>query len=72
MNTVSSVSPIDGSPVATVPVTTAREIADKLALAQQAFLVWREVPAPQRGELIRLFGEELRQSKDELAAHHQS
>jgi aldehyde dehydrogenase (NAD+) len=68
MNTVSSVSPIDGSPVATLPVTTAREIADKLALAQQAFLVWRKVPAPQRGELIRLFGEELRQSKDELAA----
>jgi aldehyde dehydrogenase (NAD+) len=37
------------------------------ALAQQAFLRWRTVPAPRRGELVRLLGEELRAMKEPLA-----
>ena len=39
-----------------------------IELAQSAFLAWREVPAPRRGELVRLFGEELRASKEALGA----
>ena len=35
--------------------------------SQDISLKWRQVPAPQRGEYIRLFGEELRQKKQELA-----
>jgi aldehyde dehydrogenase (NAD+) len=39
-----------------------------VAQARSAFLQWRSVPAPRRGELVRLIGEELRKSKRELAA----
>jgi aldehyde dehydrogenase (NAD+) len=42
------------------------EVADKVAHAHQAFLAWRDVPAPRRGELVRLFGEELRRNKQAL------
>jgi aldehyde dehydrogenase (NAD+) len=68
MSTLTSFSPIDGTPVATVTVATPELVASQLELAQKAFLLWREVPAPRRGELIRLFGEELRAAKQELAA----
>ncbi|MFX5777005.1 aldehyde dehydrogenase family protein, partial [Acinetobacter baumannii] len=39
-----------------------------IAGAQQAFLAWREVPAPVRGELVRVLGEVLREHRDELGA----
>lgn len=68
MRTLSSRSPIDGEVVATVHAITAQDVDSRLALAHEAFLVWRERPAPQRGELIRLFGEELRAAKQDLAA----
>ena len=35
--------------------------------SQEISLKWRDIPAPQRGELIRLFGEELRLQKEQLA-----
>lgn len=38
----------------------------KVERAEQAFRAWRQVPAPRRGELVRLFGEELRRHKAEL------
>jgi len=41
--------------------------ADAAARAEQAFLRWRTVPAPRRGELVRLLGEELRSAKEPLA-----
>ena len=37
-----------------------------IALGQSAFEQWRLLPAPRRGELIRLFGEELRAAKEPL------
>ena len=43
------------------------EVAAAVERAQAAFLTWREVPAPVRGELVRRFGELLRQHKDDLA-----
>jgi aldehyde dehydrogenase (NAD+) len=61
-------SPIDGSMLAQVPVHSRADADAALARAQQAFLAWREVPAPRRGELVRLFGEELRAHKEELGA----
>ncbi|KQP14736.1 aldehyde dehydrogenase family protein [Pseudorhodoferax sp. Leaf267] len=59
-------SPIDGSALGHVPSHSAEEVAHRIALAQQAFLQWRSVPAPRRGELIRLLGEELRAEKETL------
>ncbi len=57
-------SPIDGSEIGRV---AAGDPSDAAARAQQAFLEWRRIPAPRRGELVRLLGEELRSAKDPLA-----
>ncbi len=59
-------TPIDGSEIGRVVVDEAAAIDAKLAAAQEAFLQWRAVPAPRRGELVRLLGEELRAHKDDL------
>lgn len=59
-------SPIDGSTLAEVHDTPASEMPAILERAQSAFKAWRVVPAPRRGELIRLLGEELRAAKDDL------
>ena len=59
-----SYSPIDGSEIGRVQIGDAAKAA---AQAQQAFVQWRKVPAPRRGELVRLLGEELRAAKEPLA-----
>jgi aldehyde dehydrogenase (NAD+) len=59
-----SCSPIDGRPIGSVEVGDPNEAAGRAA---QAFLRWRSVPAPRRGELVRLIGEELRAAKPHLA-----
>uniref|UniRef100_UPI0026E9FB8E aldehyde dehydrogenase family protein n=1 Tax=Phenylobacterium aquaticum TaxID=1763816 RepID=UPI0026E9FB8E len=59
-------SPIDGSLVAALRANTKAEADAAIEAAHTAFLTWRNVPAPRRGELIRLFGEELRAAKDDL------
>jgi aldehyde dehydrogenase (NAD+) len=59
-------SPIDGVPIAQIKSDDKKTVAAKIEKAQAAFLAWRSVPAPVRGELIRLFGEELRAHKQEL------
>src|SRR5262245_11759179 len=59
-------SPINGQPVGTIAEAGANDIAAAVGRAHEAFLEWRHVPAPKRGELVRLFGEELRQKKAEL------
>ncbi len=58
-------SPIDGSITAKIRSTDAQPAIDR---AHEAFRSWRSVPAPRRGELVRLFGEELRANKEALAA----
>ena len=60
-------SPIDGSRIGAVATATMDEIDDVLAQSRAAFLSWRNVPAPRRGELVRLFGNALRAQKNELA-----
>jgi aldehyde dehydrogenase (NAD+) len=59
-------SPIDGSEIGKVALDTAKTLDAKIANAHQAFLNWRVVPAPRRGELIRLFGDVLREHKEDL------
>lgn len=61
-------SPIDGAQVAMVAQTQAGEMPAVIAASQEAFKIWRSLPAPRRGELVRLLGEELRASKEALAA----
>src|ERR1700744_485475 len=59
-------SPIDGAEIGRVAYDNAASVEKKVAASVEAFKAWRDVPAPKRGELIRLFGEELRAHKDEL------
>jgi aldehyde dehydrogenase (NAD+) len=59
-------SPIDGEPIAAVRCQSIAEARAAIARAQQAFLQWRMVPAPRRGELLRLFGDMLRSHKQQL------
>ena len=61
-------SPIDGQPTGAVQVASAARMHEAIGQAQAAFLQWRKVPAPRRGELVRLFGDELRSHKATLAA----
>ncbi len=61
-------SPIDGAEIARIRETPADEMPAVIDRARNAFLAWREVPAPRRGELVRLLGEELRASKEALGA----
>ena len=59
-------TPIDNSTIGHITPDTAETVATKITEAHSAFLKWRIVPAPRRGELVRLLGEELRNHKDTL------
>ena len=60
------VSPIDGTRIAEVPTLPAADFPAMVGAACTAFEAWRSVPPPQRGELLRLFAQELRAGKDDL------
>jgi aldehyde dehydrogenase (NAD+) len=62
-----SYSPINGSQVGSVQTASALDIDRACANANAAFQHWRAVPAPRRGELVRLFGNALRTNKENLA-----
>ncbi|MBK7148295.1 MAG: aldehyde dehydrogenase family protein [Bacteroidetes bacterium] len=64
--TISSSSPVDGKHIASVSVTTAKDYSEVVATATKAFEVWRNIPAPKRGEIVRQIGDELRKYKAPL------
>jgi aldehyde dehydrogenase (NAD+) len=59
-------TPIDGSHLARLATADAAGIEAAVARAHAAFGAWRDTPAPKRGELVRVFGELVRQHKPEL------
>src|SRR5262245_33157588 len=59
-------SPTTGEMIAKVQDADTVAIGNAIDNAMRAFKTWRLVPAPHRGELVRLLGEELRAAKDEL------
>ena len=61
-------SPLTGAVIGHVADATATEVDVAIAAAEQAFNAWREVPAPRRGELVRLIGAELRAAKSDLGS----
>lgn len=63
-----SISPIDGKPIATVLQVTPEEYEGIVKRAHAAFLSWRNLPAPQRGETVRQLGLALRNHKKDLGA----
>ena len=65
-NLISSYNPTDNSLLGQVEQTTTSQLEEIINQAHQAFLTWRDVPAPKRGELVRLIGDRLRKHKDAL------
>jgi aldehyde dehydrogenase (NAD+) len=61
-----SKSPVDGHVIGTVHLGGAKDYDQVVDAAHQAFLVWRNLPAPKRGEIIRQMGDRLRLHKDAL------
>ncbi len=59
-------SPVTGAEIGRLKEHSTDEASAAIAAAHEAFLSWRNVPAPKRGELIRLLGEELRAGKAAL------
>jgi aldehyde dehydrogenase (NAD+) len=59
-------SPIDGVEIAVLRADSAADVQARIGAAAAAFRSWRSVPPPRRGELLRLFGEELRAQKTAL------
>jgi aldehyde dehydrogenase (NAD+) len=60
-------SPVNGDPLAEFAAATANDVQTAIGQAHDAFLQWRMVPSPVRGELVRRFGEVLRNHKADLA-----
>ncbi|HMO41210.1 MAG TPA: aldehyde dehydrogenase family protein [Saprospiraceae bacterium] len=63
---IDSYSPVDGTRIGSVSETSPEAYERVMAAAQVAFKTWRMMPAPQRGEIVRQYGNELRRHKDAL------
>ncbi|MAD97437.1 MAG: aldehyde dehydrogenase family protein [Flavobacteriaceae bacterium] len=63
---IESYSPVDGKLIGSVKSTTKEDYEKALEAAATAFVSWRTTPAPQRGEIVRQFGEKLREKKEAL------
>jgi aldehyde dehydrogenase (NAD+) len=61
-----SYSPVDGKLIASVKTSTAADYEKAMQSATEAFKTFRLMPAPQRGEIVRQFGEKLRKNKEAL------
>src|SRR5690606_21691195 len=63
---MASYSPVSGEEIARLKTISADDATKAIDAAHDAFKAWRMVPAPRRGELVRLLGEELRAAKEDL------
>ena len=63
---IASYSPVDGSLLGNVQTASVEDYDDLIERAEHAFLHFRKIPAPQRGELVRQFGNKLREKKSDL------
>lgn len=63
---ISSYSPVDGNKIAEVNAIDKETYEHIVKKAQEAAVVWRKVPAPKRGEIVRLIGDALREHKQDL------
>ena len=63
---IESYSPADGALIAKVKTSTKEDYEKAMQKASEAFLEWRLIPAPRRGEIVRQMGEELRKFKEPL------
>jgi len=64
--TIDSYSPVDGKKIASVTAADKEAYETVLKQAEEAFKVWRLVPAPKRGEIVRQIGDAIREHKEPL------
>ena len=64
--TVTITSPVDGKAIGTIQLATPNAYTKVIKTAQKAFPIWKALPAPQRGEIVRQFGDALRANKEAL------
>jgi aldehyde dehydrogenase (NAD+) len=60
---IDSLTPVTGEKIASISTTTRADYERVMETAEQAFLSWRAMPAPKRGEIVRQFGDKLREKK---------
>jgi len=63
---IDSISPVDGSLIGTVTSTSSEDYEKAIKSAQSAFTFFRKMPAPKRGDMVRQFGNKLRELKEPL------
>ncbi len=63
---IDSISPVDGKKIGSVSKTSSEDYNKVIETAASAFKFWRTVPAPNRGEIVRQFGNSLRELKEPL------
>ena len=63
---ITSYSPVNGEEIARVSVTTPEQYSEVIQASKEAFKIWRTIPAPKRGEIVRKFGDKLRELKEPL------
>lgn len=63
-----SINPADGSTIAQIYTPSEQDYEKVLTQSQSAYLNWRTIPAPERGELVRRIGQRLRELKDPLGS----
>ena len=63
---IESYSPVDGKLIGKVSITTKKEYKKVIKTAKEAFKTWRKLPAPKRGEIVRQYGNALREHKEAL------
>ncbi len=63
---IESYSPVDGTLIGRVSITSKREYNAVLKVSTEAAAEWKKIPAPQRGEIVRQYGDALRDNKDAL------
>ncbi len=63
---IESYSPVDGKLIGKVKTTSKEDYQKVMTAATAAFSTWRTMPAPQRGEIVRQFGQKLRAKKEAL------
>ena len=65
---IDSISPVDGKHIASISVTTKENYDEIIQQAEMAFGIWKNWPAPKRGEIVRQVGEALREKKHALGS----
>ncbi|MBE9537045.1 MAG: aldehyde dehydrogenase family protein, partial [Proteobacteria bacterium] len=67
LETLTVTSPVDNKALASINMAGHSQLDSQVALANEAYLEWRLIPAPKRGELVRLLAEGFREHKEVLA-----